>query len=403
MRLPGFVRCALVLAAIFPPDALARYRYYLDARRAEETMAGLTLGRRLFSDEWVNIVGTRKDEKYKIRRGDTLWRISSRKLGSPRYWRKLWQINPFILNPHDLEVGTLLKYYNEGPDAKGDTPETFRVPLVKLVPGGSGSASDLDNDSYVNHGLKNRYRPIVVVVEDQEIIGEVTGAYTEREWLSQHDSIYATFFSPGVLKKGDTYSIVRFERAIVDSSQTSRPVIGNLMRVVGEYKITAFGETFVVGELSGQYGIVKRGDALIRVVPTVSTSIVFFPPSELSVRVVMGEEAERKVFAQGDLVLLNKGTSDGMKEGYLFRVYRDQDLSTGLRAFVEPSSKGEIQVIQAGQFASVGYIVRNSEPILLADTGIPSQAFLDPPPPPSRASQSLELTDSAAAVLPPPR
>ena len=42
---------------------------------------------------------------YSIKKGDTLWDISSKFLKDPFLWPKLWQKNPYITNPHWIYPG----------------------------------------------------------------------------------------------------------------------------------------------------------------------------------------------------------------------------------------------------------------------------------------------------------
>jgi hypothetical protein len=49
------------------------------------------------------------DEVYTIKRGDTLWDISSRFLKNPFLWPKVWQRNPYITNPHWIYPGNTVR------------------------------------------------------------------------------------------------------------------------------------------------------------------------------------------------------------------------------------------------------------------------------------------------------
>lgn len=397
MRLAFFILCALACTHAIAETYKREYKYYLDASRAEEVLAGIVIGPRLVDEEWLNIIGERREQEYKVRPGDTLWGIAGREFNNPFLWRKLWQVNSFLTNPHELEVGQLLKYYMEGDrladgaGGGGGGGEGVRIPLVKLLPRTAAKGFDLDQDAVYTRDLKNRYRPSLLVVGEKEILGEITGSYTEREGLSEHDDIYMTFVRGDTVKIGDEFTIVRYERALVDSTKGNRPVIGTLMRRVGELRITGFGEHLVKGELTSQGALVHRGDGIILTPKTVAWSQFFNPPPELEARIVMGEDDERKYFGQGEVVLLNKGTADGVREGFLFRIYQDFDLRTKRRIDVEPTFKGEVQVVYAGELASVGYVLRTKEPVIIGDALVPAQAFLNPPPPPQRSAQTIEL------------
>lgn len=54
------------------------------------------------------LYGQEKNETegvYTIKKGDTLWDISSRFMKNPYLWPKLWQRNPYITNPHWIYPG----------------------------------------------------------------------------------------------------------------------------------------------------------------------------------------------------------------------------------------------------------------------------------------------------------
>jgi len=46
---------------------------------------------------------------YKVEQGDTLWSICEKYYGNPDVWPKLWEMNPFITNPHLLKPGDVVK------------------------------------------------------------------------------------------------------------------------------------------------------------------------------------------------------------------------------------------------------------------------------------------------------
>src|SRR5580765_8140408 len=98
------VVCAGLLILMIPWQAQAkrRYRLYIDASRAEEIFAGITLKKPLEDDKWLTLLGDRRDDIYTVVEGDTLWDISHKEFKDPYLWRKLWQTNPAITNPHEI-------------------------------------------------------------------------------------------------------------------------------------------------------------------------------------------------------------------------------------------------------------------------------------------------------------
>jgi len=363
----------LCLVSISAEARGRRYRRSINPDRAEEILAGIAIHQPLYDDEWLNILGTeRRNQTYTIGKGDNLWGISRRMVAEPFYWRKLWQMNPFITNPHELEVGQILSLYQQRSDEAG----AIRIPLLKLMPG--GGFNDLDNDSVVNVDIKNKFLPKMIVINDDAVIGEISGGYTEKESFFHEDEFYIYFYERENIKVGDVYSVIRYERSLADGTQPGAPTIGNLAKLQGEIKVMGVGEELLRAEVKNMYGPIRRGDKIIPLEKPIQKSAQQKPPDDLEARVVMGEETERRSFVQGDMVLLNKGSSDGMRLGFFFRVFRDQDPFTRRRRDVEASFKGEVEIVYAGELSSIGYVTRNTDPIFIGDTLVAGQLFADP-------------------------
>jgi hypothetical protein len=371
--------------------AKSPYRYSFNPNNAEAVFAQLAGRPRLLEGQWLNIIGDLKNDTHTVTRGENLWRISRKLFRDPYLWRKLWAENPFLSNPHELSVGDKLIYFapgiNRGPASEADE----EIPIVKLTPQGQGGYS-LDNDSFANLDMKNRFvPPIMVLSPDEKVFGEISGSYVPGEGLTLNGQFYLDADEENSPVVGSQYAIVHHERVLHDKTQPGAPVIGELVTVVGMGEIIDEGERYFKGEIRSASGFIRRGDKLIELRKPVAWSIFVDPPNELQTRVVMGEEPDAKLFGQGQIVLLNKGTADGMKEGFVFRVWKDTDGHTEHTEGVEPESKGEIRVIQTGALSSIGYILRNDLPIEVGDTAVPRQVFVNPPPPPQKNYNQIEI------------
>lgn len=379
--------CLVGLFCTPPAEArLRRYKHMIEASRAEEILAGIALSPRLDRDEWLDILTYHRDEQYVIQPGDTLWNIASKSLGDPFLWRKLWQVNPNLTNPHELSTGQILAFYREGSDA-----EDIRIPLVKLVPNQNGSAADLDSDSVIKINMKNQFRPRAFVIGADELLGEIVGSYGNKIRLGELDELYVQLNGRNPPAENQHYGVVKLVERLHGDTANGNEFAGWLVHLQGEINVTLKGEDKAKAELVKHYGVIERGDRLIAVPKTVTLSGAFNPPAEMRLKVVGGQEEETNLFGQGQIVLLDKGSADGVRQGYMFRAYRDEDPATEEKEDVLPDSKGEIEIVYASELSSVGYIVRNKEPIEIGDLLVPAQMFRDAPPPPTRKVETIEL------------
>jgi hypothetical protein len=60
--------------------------------------------------EWNEIAGATTSSSYTVVRGDWLWKISQKLFGSGFYYSKIWSLNPYITNPHEIEPGMILTF-----------------------------------------------------------------------------------------------------------------------------------------------------------------------------------------------------------------------------------------------------------------------------------------------------
>jgi len=100
----------LAIGLCLPVLASNPYKYSLNANHAEEILAGIKFGPRLLDADWRNKLGDLYQELHTVKQGDTLWQISQRALNDPWLWRKIWQTNPTIENPHLITPGQILTY-----------------------------------------------------------------------------------------------------------------------------------------------------------------------------------------------------------------------------------------------------------------------------------------------------
>ena len=73
--------------------------------------------------EWKDISGRSQSEKYTVQKGDYLWKISQKLFGTGFYYSKIWSLNPYIKNPHEIEPGMVLVF---------DTGDSDSLPSIQV-------------------------------------------------------------------------------------------------------------------------------------------------------------------------------------------------------------------------------------------------------------------------------
>ncbi|MBD65785.1 MAG: hypothetical protein CME62_11295 [Halobacteriovoraceae bacterium] len=83
-----------------------------DVGKAEKELLDLAekMQGKIPNSEWNEIAGKSTTGTYEVVSGDWLWKISQRIFGSGFYYSKIWALNPYITNPHEIEPGMILSF-----------------------------------------------------------------------------------------------------------------------------------------------------------------------------------------------------------------------------------------------------------------------------------------------------
>ena len=83
-----------------------------DTAKEEKELLELAkkIGHKISQNEWDEIVQTTSQETYRVVEDDTLWSISKTLFGTGFLYSKIWSLNPYITNPHEIEPGMVLAF-----------------------------------------------------------------------------------------------------------------------------------------------------------------------------------------------------------------------------------------------------------------------------------------------------
>jgi hypothetical protein len=207
---------------------------------------------------------------YSIKRGDTLWDISSKFLKDPFLWPKLWERNPYITNPHWIYPGNPIRLSAIEPVKKEESKkvveekpiETVRVeppppPLVEKKPGVVAEVKPVPVEGKPGYFPEIRdagymsdigYRGIGIVLESKE----------GKNLMSAGDIVYLAFKTSESVLVGNKYTVFRASEE--KKHPITEKIIGRKYNVIGNIQIVDQHGSFYTAKVIESFDAIMKGD-----------------------------------------------------------------------------------------------------------------------------------------------
>lgn len=268
--------------------------------------------------------------QHTVERGDTLWDLSQRYLGSPWYWPKVWSYNPEIANPHWIYPGNMVRFFPTGEEVPTQVeigqPETPDVDEGQLYDDSSDRVQVSGQIGFRPKSAVSLETPGFITSTEVEEAGRIEGSFGETEHLFFPEPIYVSFKKAGTARLGETYLVFRNMGEVMHP--VTKSPIGVYTRIVGQVKITALDKAGMAKALIvHQSDVVMRGDLLGPPGEQVMRQVAA-RPNERDVKdgvIVAAPNRALTVFAENQLAIVDKGSDDGVKPGNVFTIWRQHD------------------------------------------------------------------------------
>lgn len=271
------------------------------------------------------LLKTNHPDEYTVKKGDTLWDISSTFLNSPWLWPEIWQVNPQIENPHLIYPGDLIRLvYMDG------QPRLTLERTLKLAPGTTKlspsvrvqSAEDaittipLDRiDAFMSHSriletdlLENA--PYMLAGPQGRVI---TGAGDSAYARGQFDANIENY---GIYRKGKIYK-----------DPDTKEILGLYAQGIGTVSVDKVDNDVATLAVVHAYEEVRPGDHLLpsedRLVD--STFYPSAPDSEINGQIIDVEGGVTQV-GKFNVVMINRGEREGLQIGNVLAIYKRGEL-----------------------------------------------------------------------------
>ena len=284
--------------------------------------------------------------EHRVEKGDTLWDLSQRYLGSPWYWPKVWSYNPEIANPHWIYPGNSVRFFNggnEGPSrvevgvAPTELPDVDEGEMVE-----EGDRVHVDGQiGFVPKKAITLSGTGFVTTREIEESGTIVGSFFEGEMLGDRQPIYVTFSNKRVPKLGEVFVIFRNVGDVIHPY--TKDFIGYQTRILGQGKITKVDKGGInTGVIVKAFDVIERGALVGPSNEPLAHSVALRANDReiLNAYVVTPIHNFLTVTAEHQLIVIDKGADDGVKAGNVFTIWRQHD-GLSQAAFLDPTVREE--------------------------------------------------------------
>ena len=209
------------------------------------------------------------EEIYTIKKGDTLWDISSKFLKDPFLWPKLWQRNPYITNPHWIYPGrpiTLVpleepkKVAEEPKKEPPSPPPPKEVVVQKVVPPVEAKPVVKPTEEKPVGWPDTRSAGFVSDVEYPGI-GIVLDSKEGKNLMAEGDIMYLGFKKEEQVLVGDKFTVFRGSTDLLRHPFTGQKV-GRRYNILGNIQIIDIHGNFYTAKVFEAFEEIQKGDRL---------------------------------------------------------------------------------------------------------------------------------------------
>lgn len=316
-------------------------------------------------------------DEYTVKKGDTLWDISSVFLKAPWKWPEIWHANPQIENPHLIFPGDLIHLvYIDGQQ------RLTNERTLKLLPGeGGGVNADaklspsvrvLSTDEAITTIPLDRIdaflsRSRVVERGDLDKAPHMLAGQQQRIVVGAGDAAYARGkFTPGITG----YGVYRQGEIFVDPK--TREILGVHALGVGSVSVKSLQGDVATVAVQHTTEEIRMGDRLLASEdrPVNSTFYPSEPDSEVHGTIIAVEGGVTQV-GKFNVVMINRGEREGMKAGNTLAIYKQgekvRDRVTGGSVVLPDERAGLLMIFRTFKKMSFALVLEADRPLSVGD------------------------------------
>jgi hypothetical protein len=306
---------------------------------------------------------------YTVKKGDTLWGISSREMSDPFYWPKVWKENPEIKNPDLIYPGQTIRIPTKTIQKEIIPPAQLQPiaeeppkPATRVMPPPETTEAKpeeeaavpitpvekkylVDRDTFISSGF---------ISDTVEHMGKIVGAPSGRSSFGEGDYVYVTTVKPVNVR--DRFLIIR------SLGPVKHPSSGSLLG----YLVDVLGIAEIVGEESGEtkakivssFAGIFEGDMLNYFSEPEIPYLLVSPRTPDINGVIVAVKNRHTLNGLLNIVYIDKGKEDGLEAGDVLKILSSNQYTI---------PNGSIQILSTQEKTSTAIVRASDKEVSVGD------------------------------------
>ncbi len=322
-----------------------------------------------------------------VQKGDTLWDLAGKYLGNPYAWPQIWELNQWVKDPHWIYPGDpLIIDLARGVATAEGVPEE----VTGLQPDQRRADPSAVRRPELGFSFQDFIQLPYLAPEGAEAHYKGQGAFTitsnkreDRQFLSQGEVVYVNGGVDQGVKVGDRFLILKTVARDLMHPTHPKQKLGDVIQQVGVVRVITAQSRGSVAVIERCLDSVEVGDHLVKF--TEPANIPLQLRTDTSEPVKVAANAGLVVYirdaklhsAAGDMIIIDKGSNDGLKVGDVLLAVRVKTFPVGSDGAKNPPTEtttyylGQALVVRADARSATCRVLRSAEEIESGDSITP--------------------------------
>jgi hypothetical protein len=259
-----------------------------------------------------------------VQKGDTLWDICEKYYGDPDLWPKLWEMNPFVTNPHLLSPGDVITLLKDVPLKKTASAEEAVKPATEKAEVAAKPEPVLNGVDV--SGVANVKALGALSLKPVAAWGSVFSNEDEKLMVAEGDVVYVEM-NPGFdCRPGDAFTA--FAASELLEHPLTQEDLGYVLSYLGTLRILEHvKDRLYKAKVLEAYRTIRVNDYIIPYKEPPSSCVRLRSASRSAATPIAAVKEGQQIIGQYTVVYLAEGKDQGIERGNLFEIIKKRSVT----------------------------------------------------------------------------